>query len=48
MNVEQFVEWELEGETKVLKEYLPSATLSTTNLIWLDLELNLDHHGGKW
>jgi hypothetical protein len=31
MIVEQFVECELAGETEVLGENLPSATLSTTN-----------------
>jgi hypothetical protein len=29
--VEQTVEWELAGETEVLGENRPSATLSTTN-----------------
>jgi hypothetical protein len=29
--VEQLVEWRLAGETEVLGENLPSATLSTTN-----------------
>jgi hypothetical protein len=40
MSVEQLVEWELAGETEVLAENLPSATLSTTNLILPDLGSN--------
>jgi hypothetical protein len=40
MCVEQLVEWELAGETEVLGENLPSATLSTINpLTWPGLEL---------
>jgi hypothetical protein len=30
MSLKQLVEWRLVGETEVLGEYLPSATLSTT------------------
>jgi hypothetical protein len=34
VTVEQLVEWRLAGETEVLGENFPSATLSTTNPIW--------------
>jgi hypothetical protein len=47
MSVEQSVEWELAGETEVLGGDLPYATLSTTNLTWLDLGSNPGRHGGK-
>jgi hypothetical protein len=47
MNVEQSVEWELVGETEVLKENLPSATLSPTNPTWPDLGSNASRRGGK-
>jgi hypothetical protein len=40
MIVEQPVEYELEGETEVLGENLPQATLSTTNPTQIDLGLN--------
>jgi hypothetical protein len=36
MSVEESVEWELAGETDVLEENCPSATLSTTNPAWRD------------
>jgi hypothetical protein len=45
--MKQLVEWELAGETKVFVETCPSATLSTTNLIWPDFEVNPGHQGGK-
>jgi hypothetical protein len=32
MNVEQSVEWKLAGETELVGENRPSASLSTTNL----------------
>jgi hypothetical protein len=47
MAVEQLVECELAGETKVLGENLPHATLSTTNPTWPDHGSNLGCHGGK-
>jgi hypothetical protein len=47
MSVEQSVEWQLTGETEVLGEYLPRATLSTTNPTWLDLGLNPSSRYGK-
>jgi hypothetical protein len=47
MNVEQSVKWELAGETEVLGENLPIATLSTTNHIWLDLGSNPRRRNGK-
>jgi hypothetical protein len=43
MNVEQSVEWELAGETKVFVirgKNCPSATLSTTIPIWSDVRSN--------
>jgi hypothetical protein len=43
MMMENFVEWRLAGETEVLGENLPSATLSTTNLTWPDT----GRRGGK-
>jgi hypothetical protein len=45
--VEQLVEWKLAGETKVLGENLPSATLSTTNPTWPDPGSNPGHRGWK-
>jgi hypothetical protein len=45
--VEQSVEWRLAGETEVLGENLPSATLSTTNPTWPDPGLNPGRRGGK-
>jgi hypothetical protein len=36
MIVEQLMEWKLAGETEVLVEDLPSATLCTTNPTWPD------------
>jgi hypothetical protein len=47
MSVEQSVEWELAGETEVLGETCPSATLSTTNPTWLDRGWNPGRRGGK-
>jgi hypothetical protein len=47
MYVEQSVEWELSGETEVLVENLPSATLSTTYLTWYALGSNTGRRGGK-
>jgi hypothetical protein len=41
------VEYELAGETEVLGANLPSATLSTTNPIWLDPVSNPGRRGGK-
>jgi hypothetical protein len=45
--VEQLVEWRLAGETEVLGENLPSATLSTTNPTWPDPGSKPGRHGGK-
>jgi hypothetical protein len=45
--VEQLVEWRLVGETEVLGENLPSATLSTTNPTWPDPSSNPGRRGGK-
>jgi hypothetical protein len=47
MSVEQSVEWELAGETEVLGENCPNATLSTTNPTWPDLGSNQGRRGGK-
>jgi hypothetical protein len=33
MNMEQLVEWELASEMKMLRENLPSASLSTIDLV---------------
>jgi hypothetical protein len=40
MNVEQSVEWELAGESEVIRENLPSANLSITNPTWPNLGFN--------
>jgi hypothetical protein len=45
--VEQLVEWRLAGETEVLGENLPSATLSTINPTWPDAGSNPGRRGGK-
>jgi hypothetical protein len=45
--VEQLVEWRLAGETEVLGENLPNATLSTTNPTWSDSGSNPGRRGGK-
>jgi hypothetical protein len=42
--MEHLVEWELTGETEVLKRNLPE---SSTNPTWLYLRLNLGCHGKK-
>jgi hypothetical protein len=47
MIVEQLVEWRLAGETEVLGENRPSATLSTTNTTWPDPGSNPGRRGGK-
>jgi hypothetical protein len=47
MIVKKLVEWRLVGETEVLGENLPSASLSTTNPTWLDPGLNPGRRGGK-
>jgi hypothetical protein len=41
------VEWELVGETEVLRETCPSVTLSTTHPTWPDLGSNQGRRGGK-
>jgi hypothetical protein len=41
-----FVEWELAGETQVLREILPSATFSSTNPTY-DLGSKPGRRGGK-
>jgi hypothetical protein len=47
MSVEQSVEWELAVEIEVLgKKHTPSATLSTTNPTWPDLDSNPGRRGG--
>jgi hypothetical protein len=45
MSVEQSVE-RVAGETEVLGETCPSATLSTTNSTWTGLGSNPGHNGG--
>jgi hypothetical protein len=45
--VEKLVEWRLAGETDILEENMPRATLSTTNFTWLDPSLNPGRRGGK-
>jgi hypothetical protein len=45
--VEQSVEWELAGETEVLGETCPSATLSTTNPTLAAPESNPDRRSVK-
>jgi hypothetical protein len=47
MSVEQSVECELAGETKVLGESLPNTILSTTNPTWPDPGSNPDRRGEK-
>jgi hypothetical protein len=47
MMMENLVEWRLAGETEVLGENLPSATLSTTNPTWPDPGSNPGRRGGK-
>jgi hypothetical protein len=47
MMMENLVEWWLAGETEVLGENLPRATLSTTNPTWPDPGSNLGRRGGK-
>jgi hypothetical protein len=43
----KLVEKEVAWEITVHERLKPSATLSITNLIWLDHELNVGHHGEK-
>jgi hypothetical protein len=45
--MENLVEWRLAGETEVLGENLPGATLSTTNPTWPDPGSNPGRRGGK-
>jgi hypothetical protein len=47
MIVEQSVEYELAGETEVLGENCPSATLSTTNPTWTDQGSKPGRRDGK-
>jgi hypothetical protein len=47
MIMEQSVECGSAGETEVLGENCPSATLSTTNPTWPDLGSNQGRRGGK-
>jgi hypothetical protein len=47
VRMENSVEWRLTGETEVLGENLPRATLSTTNPTWPDLGSNPGRRGGK-
>jgi hypothetical protein len=47
MSVEQFMEWDLEGETEVHVGICPSPTLSTTNTTWPDLGSNPGRRVGK-
>jgi hypothetical protein len=47
MSVEQSVEWDLVGETEVLRENLPSVTLYTTNPTCPDVGSNPSRRGGK-
>jgi hypothetical protein len=44
--VQKLVEWRLAGETEVLGENLPSATLSI-NPMWLDPDSNPGRRGEK-
>jgi hypothetical protein len=45
--VEKLVEYKLAGETEVLGETCPRATLSITNPTWLDPGLNPGRSDGK-
>jgi hypothetical protein len=45
--VEKLVEWWLAGETEVLGETCPNATLSTKNPTWLHPGSNPGRRGGK-
>jgi hypothetical protein len=47
MNMEQWWNDVFVGETEVLGENLPSATLSTTNPTWIDLGANLGLRGER-
>jgi hypothetical protein len=47
MIVEQFVEWNLAGETEALGETCLSATLSTTSPTWTDAGSNSGRRGEK-
>jgi hypothetical protein len=47
MSVKQLMEWELAGNTEVLGENLPSATLFITNPTLPDLGSNPGRRGGK-
>jgi hypothetical protein len=47
MDVEQSVEWALQGKPKYSEKTCPSATLSTTNPTGSDPGSNLGHRGGK-
>jgi hypothetical protein len=43
MNIKLLVEWGFQGKWKYSEKTCPSATLSTINLTWPDLGLNLGH-----
>jgi hypothetical protein len=45
LNMEELMDWELVGETKVLEENYPSLISSTTNPTWPDLESNPGRRG---
>jgi hypothetical protein len=47
VSVEQSVEWELAGKTKLLRENLLQCHFSTTNPTWPDVGSNLGCHGGR-
>jgi hypothetical protein len=47
VRMDNLVEWRLVGESEVLGENLPQATLSTTNPTWPDPGANPGRSGGK-
>jgi hypothetical protein len=49
MNMEQFMEWELAGETEVLWENQPQyhSAYHKSHMIWPDLTSNPHHRGGR-
>jgi hypothetical protein len=47
MNMEQIMEWELEGEINILEEISPRASFLITNSAWTDFASNHGYQGGK-